>query len=66
MPTQPALLNPLANYRLAGLAAFFGEPLGGALFGCEVIHRYGVEYFEALIPSVVAGLTCNSVFRFLT
>ena len=32
----------------AGLAAFFGEPVGGALFACEVLHRYGLEYYEAV------------------
>lgn len=49
----------------AGLAAFFGEPLGGALFACEVIHRYGIEYYEAVVPTVIAGLACNWSFRVL-
>merc|ERR1719454_1280768 len=49
----------------AGLAAFFGEPVGGALFACEVIHRYGLEYYEAVVPTVVAGLACNWSFRTL-
>lgn len=49
----------------AGLAAFFGEPVGGALFACEVLHRYGLEYYEALIPTVIAGLSCNWAFRVL-
>merc|ERR1719502_971153 len=49
----------------AGLAAFFGEPVGGAIFACEVIHRYGLEYYEAVIPTVVAGLSCNLLFRVL-
>jgi len=47
----------------AGLAAFFGEAVGGALFACEVIHRYGLEYYEAVVPTVVAGLACNWSFR---
>jgi len=47
----------------AGLAAFFGEPVGGALFACEVLHRYGLEYYEAIIPTVIAGLACNWSFR---
>ena len=50
----------------AGLAAFFGEPIGGALFACEVIHRYGLEYYEAVVPTVVAGLACNWSFRVLS
>ena len=49
----------------AGLAAFFGEPVGGALFACEVLHRHGVEYYEAIIPTVIAGLACNWSFRTL-
>merc|ERR1719502_1055268 len=47
----------------AGLAAFFGEPVGGALFACEVLHRHGLEYYEAVVPTVVAGLACNWSFR---
>ena len=49
----------------AGLAAFFGEPVGGALFACEVLHRHGIEYYEAIIPTVIAGLACNWSFRTL-
>ena len=41
----------------AGLAAFFGEPVGGALFACEVLHRYGLEYYELWCrPSSPASL----------
>ena len=49
----------------AGLAAFFGEPVGGAIFACEVIHRWGAEYYEAFIPTVIAGVSCNMMFRLL-
>jgi H+/Cl- antiporter ClcA len=49
----------------AGLAAFFGDPIGGAIFALEVPHRYGIEYYEAFVPAVVAGLACNMVFRVL-
>ena len=49
----------------AGLAAFFGDPVGGALFGCEVLHRSGLEYYEAVIPTVTAGLASNLAFRTL-
>ena len=47
----------------AGLAAFFGEPIGGALFACEVLHRWGLEYYEAMVPTIIAGLACNWSFR---
>eukprot|EP00965_Chrysotila_dentata_P246256 6207052-Pleurochrysis_carterae.AAC.1 len=30
----------------AGLVAFVGEPISGSLFACEVLHRYGLEYYE--------------------
>ena len=49
----------------AGLAAFFGEPIGGALFACEVLHRYGLEYYEAVLPTVIAGLACTDSNRHL-
>ena len=49
----------------SGLAAFFGEPVGGAIFACEVIHRWGAEYYEAFIPTVIAGVSCNMMYRIL-
>ena len=48
-----------------GLAAFFGVPLGGAIFACEVLHRNGLEYHEALVPATISGIACNLVFRVL-
>ena len=47
----------------AGLAAFFGDPVGGALFACEVLHRQGLEYYEAVVPTITAGLASNLAFR---
>ena len=47
----------------SGLAAFFGDPVGGALFACEVLHRHGLEYYEALVPVITAGLASNLAFR---
>uniref|UniRef100_A0A7S4EUW2 Chloride channel protein n=2 Tax=Chrysotila carterae TaxID=13221 RepID=A0A7S4EUW2_CHRCT len=47
----------------AGLVAFVGEPISGSLFACEVLHRYGLEYYEAVLPSMVAGLACNFAVR---
>ena len=40
----------------AGLSAFFDIPLGGAFFVLEVLHPDGLEYFEAIAPTVVASL----------
>eukprot|EP00127_Corallochytrium_limacisporum_P007476 Clim_evm21s252 gene=Clim_evmTU21s252 len=47
----------------AGLAAFFGVPLGGALFAFEVCHRMGLQNYEPLPYAMVAGLCCLVVFR---
>jgi H+/Cl- antiporter ClcA len=47
----------------AALGAFFGAPLGGALFALEIPHRRGLEYYEALIPSILAALVAFMVFR---
>jgi len=50
----------------AALGAFFGAPLGGALFALELPHRRGLEYYEALIPSVLSAILSFFVFRFNT
>lgn len=50
----------------AALGAFFGAPLGGALFALEIPHRRGLEYYEALIPAVVSAIMSFTVFRFST
>ncbi|MEM1367739.1 MAG: chloride channel protein [Cyanobacteria bacterium P01_H01_bin.15] len=47
----------------AALAAFFGDPIGGPLFALEIPHRRGIEYYEAIIPAVVAGICSFGVFR---
>ena len=49
----------------AALGAFFGAPLGGALFALEIPHRRGMEYYEALIPSLIAAFLSFGVFRLL-
>jgi len=50
----------------AALGAFFGAPLGGALFALEIPHRRGLEYYEALIPAVLSAILSFVVFRFNT
>jgi H+/Cl- antiporter ClcA len=47
----------------AALGAFFGAPIGGALFALEIPHKRGLEYYEALIPSVVAAVAAFLVFK---
>ncbi|NEQ23034.1 MAG: chloride channel protein, partial [Microcoleus sp. SIO2G3] len=50
----------------AALGAFFGAPLGGALFALELPHRRSVEYYEALIPAVLSAILSFVVFRLTT
>lgn len=50
----------------AALGAFFGAPLGGALFALEIPHRRGLEYYEALIPAVLSAILSFVVFRLNT
>lgn len=50
----------------AALGAFFGAPLGGALFALEIPHRRGLEYYEAIIPAVLSAIMSFTVFRFST
>ncbi len=47
----------------AALGAFFGAPLGGALFALEIPHRRGIEYYEALVPAVLSAILSFCVFR---
>ncbi|MEX1123369.1 MAG: chloride channel protein, partial [Balneolales bacterium] len=47
----------------AALGAFFGAPIGGALFALEIPHNRGLEYYEALIPSIISALGAFFVFR---
>jgi H+/Cl- antiporter ClcA len=50
----------------AALGAFFGAPLGGALFALEIPHRRGLEYYEAIVPAVLSAILSFTVFRSLT
>lgn len=38
-----------------GFSVLFGEPLGGALFALEILHRKGVQYYEAILPALVSS-----------
>jgi H+/Cl- antiporter ClcA len=50
----------------AALGAFFGSPLGSALLALELPHSFGLEYYEAIIPVIVAAIAGFVVFRCLT
>jgi H+/Cl- antiporter ClcA len=40
----------------AGFTVLFGAPLGSAVFALEILHRRGLEYYEALLPSALGAL----------
>eukprot|EP01125_Pyxidicula_operculata_P014212 TRINITY_DN4731_c0_g1_i1.p1 TRINITY_DN4731_c0_g1~~TRINITY_DN4731_c0_g1_i1.p1 ORF type:complete len:549 (+),score=54.98 TRINITY_DN4731_c0_g1_i1:49-1695(+) len=44
-----------------GLGGFFGLPLGSTFFCLEIPHRTGIQYFEALSPSIVSSLASTLV-----
>ncbi len=45
----------------AGFTVLFGAPLGSAVFALEILHRRGLEYYEALLPSLVGALSGYAV-----
>lgn len=61
--------NVVRKHTLCGmacaLAAFFGVPLGGALFALEINNRLGYEYFEHALAAIFSGTVCLVVFRAL-
>lgn len=51
----------------AGFTALFGSPLGGAMFALEILHHQHVlEYYEALMPAIVASCASYLVFALIT
>lgn len=41
----------------AGFTVLFGTPLGAAIFALEILHRRGMEYYEALLPAIIGSLS---------
>ena len=61
--------RPLPDVRIltitgmaAGFTVLFGAPLGSALFALEILHRRGLQYYEALIPAVTGSLCGYAVY----
>lgn len=50
----------------AGMGVFFSAPLGAALFVLEIPHRRGLEFFEAIIPTLMSAVLGFTVFRWAT
>ncbi len=50
----------------SGLTVLFAAPLGAAVFALEILHRRGLEYYEALLPACVGSLTSYGVYTLLT
>jgi H+/Cl- antiporter ClcA len=40
----------------AGFTVLFGAPLGSAIFALEILHRRGLQYYEALMPAAAGSL----------
>ncbi len=50
----------------AGFTVLFGAPLGSAIFALEILHRRGLEYYEALLPAVLGSLSGYAVYVLVT
>jgi H+/Cl- antiporter ClcA len=50
----------------AGFTVLFGAPLGSALFALEILHRRGLQYYEALLPAVIGSLCGYAVYLSLS
>jgi H+/Cl- antiporter ClcA len=50
----------------AGFTVLFGAPLGSAVFALEILHRRGLEYYEAMVPAVLGSLSGYAVYVAVT
>jgi H+/Cl- antiporter ClcA len=68
--TRNAAVADTRALTIAGMAAafsvLFGAPLGSALFALEILHRRGLQYHEALVPSIIGGLSGYGMWAVLT
>lgn len=62
--------EPLRVLTITGMAAgftvLFAAPLGSAVFALEILHRRGLEYYEALLPAAVGSLCGYAVSTLLS
>ncbi len=50
----------------AGFTVLFGAPLGSVLFALELLHRRGLQYYEAIIPAALGSLSGYAVYLLLS
>lgn len=51
----------------SGFTALFGAPLGGAFFALEILHhQHVIEYYEAILPAIVASCAGYLIFAATT
>jgi H+/Cl- antiporter ClcA len=50
----------------AGFTVLFGAPLGSAFFALEILHRRGLQYYEALVPAITGSLCGYVVYLALS
>lgn len=50
----------------AGFTVLFGAPVGAAIFALEILHRRGLEYYEALLPAIIGSLCGYAAYALMT
>lgn len=50
----------------AGFTVLFGAPFGSAIFALEILHRRGLQYYEALLPAAIGSLSGYVVYAAVT
>lgn len=50
----------------AGFTVLFAAPLGAAVFALEILHRRGLEYYEALVPAVLGSSIGYAIYTLMT
>ncbi|HLO02895.1 MAG TPA: chloride channel protein [Symbiobacteriaceae bacterium] len=63
---HPDLVRVLTQAGMgAGFGAFLGAPVGGAMLWLEMPHKKGLEYFEALVPTITCSVVGHLVMTTL-
>ncbi len=50
----------------AGFTVLFAAPLGAAVFALEILHRRGLEYYEALVPAALGSSIGYVIYTIMT